>query len=622
MGFYTTLLLLLPSLVAAGKPSTQGCCFGTSTLKHGEVALSLPSCCLSLVCENGLIQKHFVGGPGASQCCEFDGLMYQNGSKLVAQCIPLVCVGGAWTPTQKIEECCKHCYLYNDPHIKTFDGYYYNWNGLCNYSLAQSDFSYTPEVGVYSTFQFCKGHASCLSQTTFKDNAHTVITIDCSSTTFDVIVNGDKYTVPQTGVANVQSSQGAQPVLTWRETDCIYFLGSSKLVIQHCPGRLHIWAYPSHTNHLDGLCGHFNFYEVDDFTDRHQHVYPLQSFPLAFPESWRTRHQVNTHCLHCNGCDAQTAVDPCQPAPLKEDLAQCQSLMNPIIGRDVELEPHVEACAWDLCMMRSTGATASQMSDWLIQLQIILQQIKLIFARTRDSWVPHGPPSSGTCSPGSSWMTNCNNCSCTSTGTLAACTKLLCILGYKHPLGTNSCKDGSWWMKDECNWCECVRGGAICTYSSCTASDSPLVPVCPFLACQANCTKTWNPDTGCSTCFCPTDNGPVTGIADPPIAPCLPIDCPRTCQVVVSAATNCPTCNCDCPIDPSTYLPLCPQDCSIIYTKNPETGCEECICDPEYQDYHPKSTLVYNCQDNELSCPEDCERVRNKDTGCVDCVCQ
>lgn len=57
--------------------------------------------------------------------------------------------------------------------------------------------------------------------------------------------------------------------------------------VQHCPHRLDIWAHPSHADGLDGLCGHFNYYVLDDFEDRSGIVHALEKWPWEFPVSWK-----------------------------------------------------------------------------------------------------------------------------------------------------------------------------------------------------------------------------------------------------------------------------------------------------------------------------------------------
>ncbi|XP_069188454.1 mucin-5B-like [Procambarus clarkii] len=626
---YSWLLLAVLHLSTKGlsvNVSSGGrCCYGERRVQHGEVVLSLPDCCLTLVCLNGHIERKYVGGPGESHCCEFEGLMYVDGSKLSAHCIPLQCAKGVWTPTQHIEDCCKHCYLYNDPHIETFDQFRYDWHGICNYSVAQSDLTYTPEVGVFSDFDQCNGHASCLSRTTFRDNPHTVITLD-SGSVFDITVNGDLYTVPASGAHAVVSSAGAHPVLAWRDGGCIYLLGSSKIVLQHCRHRLDVWAYPSHINHLDGLCGHFNFYKNDDFTDRDQRIHALNFWPLAFPESWRTKDQTDRTCYKCLDCQNETAVDPCEATPLQQraDSALCRRLLHPIIGKDLDLQTHVETCAWDVCMMRGARATERELADWLLQLQIILQQTKLILARTLDGWEARPTPVVGSCEHGSRWLDKCNWCSCSDTG-VAGCTRKACVDDYEPKLGSEVCINGSRWMKDACNWCECVRGGAICTFTPCNILD------CPLIKCGGSCTPGKDPLTGCPTCNCTTTEPSRTRTA-PQSTTCPPLACPDYCRVVTDVHASCPTCSCNCPVDPSTGRPPCPLNCGIIYTFD-EAGCEVCVCDPE----NPGNPLVdYGkellapepaCPTDPTTgwplCPEGCDvkYQENVDTGCKECVC-
>lgn len=80
----------------------------------------------------------------------------------------------------------KLCNVYNDPHFSTFDGYRYDWHGNCNYTITQTGRSHYPEIGVFSDFKPCFGSgssASCLHRSTFKNDKHTVITMDHTAPT-------------------------------------------------------------------------------------------------------------------------------------------------------------------------------------------------------------------------------------------------------------------------------------------------------------------------------------------------------------------------------------------------------------------------------------------------------
>ncbi|XP_071535745.1 von Willebrand factor-like isoform X2 [Panulirus ornatus] len=384
--------LALGSISYDTSPSVHAtCCYGDAHYDHGDVILTLPKICLQLVCNNGKVERHYFDKPGDENCCEFDGQLYPEGEELTAQCVPMVCYNSCWTPVGTIDDCCNHCCLHDDPHIYTFDGYQYDWHGICNYSVAQSDLTYYPDVAVYSDFVACYGRASCLAHTTFKNDPHTVITL-FNGAVFDLIVNGESFHVKPGKVQTVKSSAGCHPVLVWRtlvdhpDGYCTMLLGSSRLVLQHCPHRLDIWAHPSHTGDLDGLCGHFNFYVDDDFTNRNGEVHNLNYWPLAFPSSWRTDTQSDYSCkAPCYDCHHETTTNPCNVTSYEWERykTMCQDSLGPIIGDNEQLNTHINTCAFDVCMILGYGEDQKAVQFWLLELQKNLRVSTDIIKKTK-----------------------------------------------------------------------------------------------------------------------------------------------------------------------------------------------------------------------------------------------
>lgn len=150
------------------------CCWGQETIAHGDTAITIPHCCTTIVCNKGLLEKHNLR---AVNCCEFGGELYQTGAQLEGHCAILVCSRGTWVIKQDIDDCCARCSAYDDPHFTTFDEHHYDFHGTCNYSLAQIGTSWDTHTAVYSQFQSCYDHASCLNITVFREDPHTLITL-------------------------------------------------------------------------------------------------------------------------------------------------------------------------------------------------------------------------------------------------------------------------------------------------------------------------------------------------------------------------------------------------------------------------------------------------------------
>ncbi|KAK7066513.1 hypothetical protein SK128_025741, partial [Halocaridina rubra] len=83
--------------------------------------------------------------------CEFNGVLYNHTERLPG-CFKVYCVDGNWLQSGYIDPECSKCYARWDPHIKTFDGYYYSYHGFCNYAMAQLGTSFNPSYGIFSQF--------------------------------------------------------------------------------------------------------------------------------------------------------------------------------------------------------------------------------------------------------------------------------------------------------------------------------------------------------------------------------------------------------------------------------------------------------------------------------------
>lgn len=495
-------------------PAQRSCCFGRQHFTHGQTVLTLDSCCVSFVCNYGDIEivrrrtidgrchdegsgmdwllgeywftrKHVTQpGEGVTELpsgCVFNGTVYNNGAKLPGLCSPVTCVDGSWKVTGSIEECCKHCYLFDTSHVVTFDNNFYNWNGPCNYSVAQTGSTYYPEVAVYTSFTPCFAATFCLGQTTFKNDPYTVITLThvLGTELFYILVNGHTYVVPDNVVTQVKSATNTHPVLAWREGKCLFLLGSSGLTVQHCPHRLDVWAFPTHSTNLHGLCGHFNFHPTDDMTARDGTVHPVVLNPLAFPESWRTNDQSSHLCQQpCRYCNNPTTSSPCVASAAQKKLYSvlCRRHLYPVLGPDTELQHHVDACELDMCMLEQAGVSKLERRRWLVEIIKLTQNSKILLAKASGIIVPDplSLPSGIFCVAGSSWQQDCNRCGCSGQTSFPVCTLVACQEDFVPEFGGQFCSNGSRWRRDECNGCACINRGIVCSFDECS-STAPTV---------------------------------------------------------------------------------------------------------------------------------------------------
>ncbi|XP_064095590.1 mucin-6-like [Macrobrachium nipponense] len=354
----------------------EGCCYGDENFPHGSAVFSHPKRCFQIICQNGRLIPTYVNQKGDQNCCEFNGRLTPNGKELSGHCMIMKCEAGIWKPSGKIEDCCSRCSLYDDPHITTLDGTKYDWHSPCNYSVAQTSYTTEPDVGVFSKFQGCNVIASCLSQTTFRNDPNTIITLDHGDVTR---VKGNGYeNLVQSQASQVQSQDGKLPVLAWTRENCIFLMGSSKLLILHCPHRLDIWAHPFHLERLDGLCGHYNGAPEDDFTDRYERVHALSYWPMAFPHSWLAPEQSDFQCdVWCPECFEETTVDPCRAAPERRRYfeALCREPLKHLQGTK-DFDHYMETCAFDLCAIYQRGGNETNARNWVRDVERMIAVVK------------------------------------------------------------------------------------------------------------------------------------------------------------------------------------------------------------------------------------------------------
>ncbi|KAK4296668.1 hypothetical protein Pmani_030853 [Petrolisthes manimaculis] len=263
----------------------------------------------------------------------------------------------------------------NNNYYHNNDNNYYN-NDQNNNNANASE---APDVGVFVEFKSCYGRASCLHSAVFRDSPDTIITL-VNGDEFNLLVDGNTVKVPVSGVSAVAttSSHGTtqhhSSVLAWRNSGCTFLLGSSKLMLQHCRHRLDIWTHPYHLDKLDGLCGHFNYHQGDDFTARDGTVYPLHYWPSHFTTSWMTPDQPNPSCHDPN---PPTTTNPChldeeveeERVLLNHYRERCGRALGDMIRLHTKLQGHIKTCIFDLCMLKQSGRGEREVGAWLLHLR-------------------------------------------------------------------------------------------------------------------------------------------------------------------------------------------------------------------------------------------------------------
>nr|AAO73308.1 ovary development-related protein [Eriocheir sinensis] len=224
----------------------KSCMFGQGTVADGEVAMSVPEKCMSLVCQAGTVVEEMTGEINDTGCClDGDNIMYPPSFR-APHCIPVTCTNGSWIPENFIDPCCGRCEIYGYSHFTTLDRYRYDWHGFCNYtlvSLAATDRA--PSAAVFAEMKRVGPCATVFDSVTFHNDPHTIINLtrDANNKVSEQIdINGEAMTVPRTGAHLVNSSAGRHNVLVFWQKDCLILLSRGHITLRYCPLHMDIWS--------------------------------------------------------------------------------------------------------------------------------------------------------------------------------------------------------------------------------------------------------------------------------------------------------------------------------------------------------------------------------------------
>ena len=267
--------------------------------------------------------------------------MYKEGDQIESNCTTrCVCHNGEF---QCQPQACildgATCYASGDPHYHTFDLHSYDFQGTCEYVIAQpsngTDFSITATNNAHNPYVSCVESVRVVVPNENLDivlGRGGVVTINDrqqSTTTDSTILQSDGVTVTRIGGhSRVFLSSGIE----------IFFDGSTRVTVTVSSA----WI-----GQLCGLCGNYNGDPSDDFQSPEG---ILLTSPNSFGLSWAV---YNDNKL----CGDLTPPLACLPSVMSEAQQRCtilQQEMFAVANVRVNPVPFMNDCVYDYCHCNET----------------------------------------------------------------------------------------------------------------------------------------------------------------------------------------------------------------------------------------------------------------------------
>ncbi|KAJ7329598.1 hypothetical protein JRQ81_015772, partial [Phrynocephalus forsythii] len=291
------------------------------------------SCRPGCYCPLGLVRDSEGKCIPRAHCpCSYSGRKYEQGSTINVECNTCKCEQGSWICTGS--KCQSSCHIYGDGHIRTFDGKWYSYDGLCQYVLAEDYCG--KEKGSFriltESVPCCEDGVTCSRKITVVLKVRLlcsgmVLSVSCMQN-----VKQTKTFTPYILLDYIWSSSGSDGItLIWDKNT-----------------RVSIIVDPNWTGELCGLCGNHNGNLQDDFTTR---LGSLAVGPVEFGNSWKTSPTCSDRVAESFPCDANAycrdwAMRKCE---IIRDFRfrACHSRVDPT--------PYHKACIEEACACSMEG---------------------------------------------------------------------------------------------------------------------------------------------------------------------------------------------------------------------------------------------------------------------------
>ncbi|XP_068200391.1 uncharacterized protein [Palaemon carinicauda] len=261
-------------------------------------------------------------------------------------CAQFKCSQGKLVPTGLLTGICGTVRIFNDPHISTLDGHYYDWHGRCNYTVVQNGTSEQPTYGVFTEFIDCSneydGGPSCVGGTVFRDSSEKYITF--KGRDVDQFLVNELPVVAAAGFYDAKSG-----LIAWPITGGIRAMGSSGLMVEHRSYALYVHVPYVQRTHVYGLAGYFDGHSDNDLVSRDGSQASLE----VFANSWKAPNHGNQTCGN-----PQKVIDLCQGRSAPEIAGNRTICLYELDSFKAQLEEReflsrLDACVQDLCACKS-----------------------------------------------------------------------------------------------------------------------------------------------------------------------------------------------------------------------------------------------------------------------------
>ncbi|XP_057292411.1 SCO-spondin-like isoform X2 [Hydractinia symbiolongicarpus] len=302
-------------------------CPRTCKIKYQNVPC-INKCIDGCVCPSGYVKYNSTCILESECPCTHNDKIYQKGETIQKDCNKCLCLSGRWNCTTNV--CPGTCATYGDPHYKTFDGKWFDFNGICKYVLAQDWETHLFRVTTENIACSTTKDVSCAKSVTLQLNGSVIVL----NQGMKVAVEKKAVLLPYTG-----------PGILIRKVSSMFLKVSTTIgleILFDGSSRIYVTVSPRFRNKTRGLCGTFNLNQKDDFMTPEGIINKNE---IAFGNAWKFGTNCDPVVEKRHPCELQTQKEPVASKKCRKMLLSPFSACHNIVLPD----PYIEACRFDVC---------------------------------------------------------------------------------------------------------------------------------------------------------------------------------------------------------------------------------------------------------------------------------